>query len=248
MNILVISLRRSVERRQRMRSQLSHLGLDFEFLDAVDGKTGEYAAVGKFRPGLASRYGGALTPGEAACFVSHALAWQRCVSSGQPLVILEDNAELSADLPAALLAANAIIGSRFGFVRLCGVVPRRFRQIAVLDERFRLVRYMRGPSGAQGYVVSPSGASTLLNAASVWQEPLDDYLDRFWLHGLASLAIHPLAISRAEIETTITGRPNLTGFSLFWRRLVRNGDAALRLWYGLRSHLSRAAELQNPRR
>jgi len=63
-----------------------------------------------------------------------------------------------------------------------------------LEGQQRLVRYRKGPVGTQCYAISPDGARALLRHADRWTEPVDRYIDRFWLHGVHSYAIHPFPV------------------------------------------------------
>ncbi len=93
MQILVISLKESIERRQFVSEQFDKAALQYpwQFLDAVRGSAlteapKEYK-VHKTRRLL----GYELTPSELGCFLSHKKAWQSCVDSQEIAVILEDD-------------------------------------------------------------------------------------------------------------------------------------------------------------
>ncbi|WP_299641133.1 glycosyltransferase family 25 protein [Devosia sp.] len=233
MRVSVISLERSHERRAAVTRRLKELGIAFEFFAAVDAAAGAHLQFPSFPNKLRSRYGGHLTPGEAGCFASHALLWEECAASGRPILILEDNVDLAANFCDSLAAAQAELDRGAGFIRLVALIQRRSVLLNEVSGNMRLVRYLKGPSGGQAYVLSPEGARRLLDGVKRWAEPLDDYLDRFWVHGLPALAIHPLTVTRADVPTTIPGREGYTGLKLFRRRLVRNWDGLFRLIYNL---------------
>ena len=87
-----INLDASVQRRSRMQAQLDRLGLaGLQRLQAVDGQ------------GLALPPGCGITPGELGCLLSHLQALQ-ALPADRASLILEDDVELSADLPALLQA------------------------------------------------------------------------------------------------------------------------------------------------
>jgi len=84
-----INLERSTDRRAAMDAQLQRLGLTgVRRLAAIDAQT--------LAPGSA-----AITPGERACFLSHTEAIAHA-NPGEALLVLEDDAQLSEALPAAL--------------------------------------------------------------------------------------------------------------------------------------------------
>ena len=90
--VLVISLARRPQRRERLRSQAGRV----TFIDAVDGKA------------LAPMPG--LTPGELGCFLSHVAIWRRVADGPHDVVmVLEDdaNVHLPAQWPDIVAAAGA---------------------------------------------------------------------------------------------------------------------------------------------
>lgn len=235
MRVSVISLERSKHRRAAVAARLDELGIPFEFFAAVDAAAGEHLKFPQFPKNLRSRYGYRLTPGEAGCFASHATLWQACAASGQPLLILEDNVHLEDDFPRALAAAEAELGQgQVDFIRLSGSYERRFTPLRAIDNDAQLVRLLKGPRGSTAYVLSPRGGLRLLDGVKQWAEPLDDYLDRFWVHGLPALAIHPLVAKRADVPTDIHGRRPPTGSLLVYQRLVLNWDGLMRQIYNRR--------------
>ena len=85
------------------------------------------------------------------------------------------------------------------FIRLAGLNKVAEVTIRPLEAPYRLVRFLKGPAGTQCYAISPEAARMLLAKAGAWIEPVDDYLDRFWTHGVQSVAILPFHI-RHDVE------------------------------------------------
>uniref|UniRef100_A0A673W2N3 Collagen beta(1-O)galactosyltransferase 2b n=1 Tax=Salmo trutta TaxID=8032 RepID=A0A673W2N3_SALTR len=92
--IFLINLKRRLDRRQRMLSTMTSLGLQATLTDAVDGKalnTSQLQALGiEMIPGYKDPYSGrVLTRGEIGCFLSHHSTWvQRGLSK---VLVLEDD-------------------------------------------------------------------------------------------------------------------------------------------------------------
>lgn len=122
------------------------------------------------------RGGGTLTPGEAACFASHARLWTQCETEREPIVVMEDDVELDDRFPEALYKADVAISHGTLFVRLCGLRPKRYVTLDDVGDGYRIVRYLKGPSGAQAYSLSPEGARRFGVAAREWAEPVDDFI------------------------------------------------------------------------
>lgn len=197
MRIHVVNLKRSPDRRAYMREQLDRTGLDYVFFDAVDASAGQLQGVSRYDEAAALRYNGeTLLPGELGCFASHYRLWQQCAQSGEPMLVLEDDVALSEGFTRAVqLAAEGI--ARYGFMRLAVIWQRPHDLCEELEQGYRVVRYRRTALGTQCYALSPAAASALLQHADVWVEPVDRYLERFWLHGLHSYVMYPLAARHA---------------------------------------------------
>ncbi|WP_397322255.1 glycosyltransferase family 25 protein [Pantoea agglomerans] len=89
MRIFVINLARSTERRACIEKQLSHLDLEYEIVEAVDGSQLSYTDIMKETRPL--NY--ALSCGEVGCALSHINIYRKIASEGIPMaLILEDDA------------------------------------------------------------------------------------------------------------------------------------------------------------
>jgi len=104
MKIFVVNLKSSVERRKIMEKQLDDLGLPFEILEAVNGKTlGEEEIMKHYDGNYYSRKPDYFTPGMAGCTISHYNLYKKIVEEDiEVALILEDDMQLSKDLPDVL--------------------------------------------------------------------------------------------------------------------------------------------------
>src|SRR5579864_6780372 len=94
MQVRVINLRHSTERRQSMARQLAAAGIDFSFFEGTDGRAltshdrERYARATRLR-----KYGVDLTPGEIGAYLSHYGVIAQAFETGTPRVlVLEDDA------------------------------------------------------------------------------------------------------------------------------------------------------------
>jgi len=236
----VIHLERLTDRRAFMESNLDRLGVDFAFFSAVDGADGVPAGLTNYDEAKCiSRYGLPLRSGEIGCFASHYLLWQECARRNAPLAILEDDVTLSADFPEALALAEERI-EKYRFIRLAGILERPFRVIETIGDTRQLIRFLVGPSGTQCYCLSPAGASALLEHAKFWTEPVDQYIDRFWYHGLGSNALVPFAAKsvKRSFPSAIGQRQGRRSLSRRVRReLVRGADVGARIVYNIKDRM-----------
>lgn len=95
--IILVNLKRRLDRRTRMLKTMSSLGLHTVLEEAVDGKalnSSQLQALGiEMMPGYKDPYSGrVLTRGEIGCFLSHYSIWKQVVEKGIPKVlVLEDD-------------------------------------------------------------------------------------------------------------------------------------------------------------
>lgn len=240
MRISVINLERSVERRQQMHAQLTALGLAHEFFAAIDAARGQLEGVSRYDEARALRVlGHALTPAEVGCFASHYLLWQRCAELGEPLVVMEDDVLIDADLASVLLLVARRLEA-CGLIRLAGLADRYADEIADLGGGRKLARYRKGPRGTQCYALHPKAARALLRRADTWIDAVDLYLDAFWLHGVPSYAVlpHPVRhLPEAEAASLIgAGRwgRRRSGVEKLRRELTHMLWSLKRYWFNLR--------------
>ena len=197
----VINLPGSVERRKSMEAQAAALGLSLVFFEAVNGRAAhplfDHVNVRKRQ----ARKGRPFRPGELGCWASHYLLWQRCVASGKPMIVLEDDIFLDARFPE-MLHALPLVPADVGYFRLhaedrSSVAWRRFGD-------FVLHRYWNNPSCTFGYYLAPVAAERFLRHATEWVVPVDDYMDLAWLHGVKCLGLKPGMVSGGDVfDSTI---------------------------------------------
>lgn len=161
----LINLDRSAERLAFMRRQFDDLGIQFERISAVDGRSlsrDDYADS-------------PLALSEIGCLLSHRAAWERLIESGEHYAaVFEDDCVLSRDLPAVLIgtgwipceAAVVKLDTTFGELQL-----GRLRARAPGGRALRLV--LSDSFGSCSYIVHREEAVRLLAATAPFQRPVD---------------------------------------------------------------------------
>ncbi|HHV7109522.1 TPA: glycosyltransferase family 25 protein, partial [Haemophilus influenzae] len=85
----VISLTSAYQRREHIQKEFSQQNIPFEFFDALKPSKELTSLMEKFIPNLLHAK---LTEGEKACFMSHYMLWQKCLSEDLPYIyIFEDD-------------------------------------------------------------------------------------------------------------------------------------------------------------
>jgi glycosyl transferase family 25 len=123
MNIIVISLERAIERRKKIKSQLSALNIDAVIIDAVDGqKLSEEEKNKKIHLPNGYRFGETFKPGEIGCTMSHINALKEAKLRNWPYtIILEDDIVMATDFEKRIKFLFKIIPSNWEHVYLSGI-------------------------------------------------------------------------------------------------------------------------------
>jgi glycosyl transferase, family 25 len=201
MDIVVINLERSTDRRAHMTAMLRRAGLEFCFVRAIDASAGEQLGFQQYDAAAARRaHGEELTPGEVACFASHYLLWRRSLETNRPLLVLEDDVVLGPRFGVALSLANELI-DRYGFIRLQGGWIPAHDHLGNA-KGFSLVRMRKGPYGTGAYALSPQAARALFDHSCIWRFPVDLHLSRFWEYRLPMMALLPYPVEHVDDRQT----------------------------------------------
>ncbi len=197
----VISLSESEPRRQHMKNELSCVGIDWCFFDAI--KIKEYPADydSRYRQ---KWFGFDLTLGEIGCFLSHRELWKNCADSGVMFLILEDDIKIKNNFLQAIEFAKEN-QNRFGILRLMQLQKRNGHKV-FSDKNFTALTFHEQPSGAQGYFITPKASKILLSYTRKILEPVDNMMDHYWRTGLDVFCLDPPAIEEAMIGSDIGER------------------------------------------
>ena len=200
--IIVISLPEAEERRIRFLDRARNASVPWSFYPARAGlhpplRYDEQAAiVAKGRP---------LRAGELGCFSSHYAAWEELQSDDvDQYVILEDDVIVDWAF-VGKLAAIDLAGMGINYLRLYYKLPARAAMVKEnFLERARSIVELSGSAyGTQGYAITKAGARIFLDHCRTVTRPIDDEMDRTWIHGQANLAVFPFPIMEDSSGSTI---------------------------------------------
>lgn len=204
MKIVVISLARAIERRQRIVANLEALGLEFELRDAVDG----HNIPPEFEPLIdragSRRDGRLIRMGSIANWLTQRQVLREMVENGpEMLTVLEDDADFAPEFPAVLDALERT-DTPFGIVFLHrGPRRRPFVPHVALETGHWLGWVRWSHFGSQGYTITRQAARRFLEANPLVRTGIDRALARYWHHGQMTYCIRPAAVvHRLENEGT----------------------------------------------
>ncbi|OOF31729.1 glycosyltransferase family 25 protein [Salinivibrio proteolyticus] len=234
--VFVISLRESTERRTRIKNQLNQRGIEFQFFDAIDSHS-HVDALRKFENAQKTRKikGYRLKPAELACFASHRQLWEKCIEKNKPIVIIEDNVDLHDFHPKDLFNISEQTRD-FSYIKLSATRKRVFLKIKKLCNKYYLGQYVSNTCGTTAYIISPIAAKAFFDSSQQFIEPVDDYMEKSWKHGVKAYSISPSLFSRAKIRSTIGSgsrrkvKENIRIMSRFYIEIYRVFEFLLRIF------------------
>lgn len=210
MRIFVISLPNAKERQQQVTQQLEDLGVGFEFFEALNAEQGlkRYFknVTEKNREEFVLNTGRDFTQGEIGCYGSHLALWEKCIELDEPIVIMEDDFFAEPFLPDALNVIKTHI-STLGFMRL-QEERRAHKQVIGTEQSFEVVHYTKVPHSLMCYAITPHVAKGLVASVKEFDEPVDVYIKKDWIHRQRMYGVRPYPIKDSELsnKTSITGR------------------------------------------
>jgi len=176
MRSFIVNLKKDSARRQHMEKMCAQVGLNSEFIEAVDGR--ELPNVDDYRKKSknARTVTGMLTPEEVGCILSHQKVFQKIIDERLPLaLIMEDDVYIAPSIHDIL---DYLEHADFPF-DICFLghykLRREVKQFLNINDKFELNRVDEIVWGAYGYVISLPCAIRMLEKTSEFEESTDFY-------------------------------------------------------------------------
>ncbi len=201
--IFIISLKDSA-RRQKLQQEMENLKLDFEFFDAINGNERHTIFSHYNHKKRMWKKGYAMTSGEIGCFASHYLMWEKCIKLNTPIIVMEDHAQINDNF-INVINNFKLIAQRKGFYKL-NSTPAKIKLIEKVADNLSIVKFSSKTTMTTGYILMPETAKKLISYAVDWVEPVDDYMDKEWVHHIPKYGIMPFPLKRRDIPSEIGGR------------------------------------------
>jgi glycosyl transferase, family 25 len=238
----VINLARSSQRRAHMIAQLRSVGIDYEFVTAIDGRDLDWTDP-QTAEAFAPSYVGSdwFRPTRAGCALSHLSVYRKILADGpEHALVLEDDVTLPADLPAILDAvAERLTGAEVALLNFDSAQTCRVRRddSADLPAGRQLVHPddVNQPMSAAAYVITRQACKRMDAGRLPIRAKTDDW-GHFHSAGLIDRlrCVVPLAVTKTpDFASTIGhhGEGSLKGrlLDLITRYHIRPLQRALAL-------------------
>lgn len=201
--VYLISLARAEDRRAHMIKQFSELGVDFELVEAVDGK--------KLTPDQRAMYSARaarrvnereLSTGEIACALSHCKVYRKMLREGvEEALIVEDDACLKPELFEVVHHRQALPGDweLINFFTAVRGVPTGMRLLG----RYDICKPVQPSNYLVAYLLNAAGAEKLVNHALPIRLPSDGLTGRTAMTGLSLYILSSHLASIADLPSIV---------------------------------------------
>lgn len=210
MKIFVLSLASSEDRRTVVTTTMKKYGLDFEFIDGVDGRIHtEHPYVKRYdKEGFTYNHRRLAAPGELGCYASHMLLWDKCIELNQPVLVLEDDFILKPNIKKAMEIAEQLIDDA-GFIRM--EVTKRKPMFKVRKVgKYTLNHFLKVPQCTTCYMISPSASRAFLDSSKKIVQPVDVMIRNVWMHQQPIYGLSPYAVTGGVHKSIIGERKKMS--------------------------------------
>ncbi|TDT57148.1 glycosyl transferase family 25 [Enterobacter sp. AG5470] len=166
MKTYIISLKNSDERRRSISAQAATHALDYEFIDAVNGREIPANVINFLR----KKESYAITPGEIGCSMSHLIAYEKLLHSGdEHALILEDDVIIPANIHICLEDLAAHINPNKPYVCLLSKVNQYNKKPLIRLTENNALHQVYNAAFSHAYVINRKAAQNLVdNLFPIW--------------------------------------------------------------------------------
>ena len=215
MKALVINLDKETKRLEFQAEQLNILNIDFQRVPAFKITDENYNIFTKY----SKSWQRPLSISEVSCFLSHTKAWEIILSENKPMLVLEDDAWLTNNVPCILQNISKYKDIDYVTLEITSANRKKLVEKKATNSfcDVNLYRLYQGRSGAGGYILWPTGAKKLLTEFKKGKIGLADKFINAQ-YSLRAYQIEPACIIQLdqcnyfgilpplEVKTTITNK------------------------------------------
>jgi glycosyl transferase family 25 len=202
--IVVISMADASARRSRFEARANGAPVAWSFYPA---RTSLHPALCYDEESAIVASGRPLRAGEIGCYSSHYAAWEELQGDeADQYVVLEDDVIVDWTFVDKLARVD-LAAMGIDYLRLYYKFPARAALVKenFIDRARSIVELAGNAYGTQGYAITKAGARLFLDHCRRVCRPVDDEMDRTWVHGQRNLAVFPFPILEESTGSTIGG-------------------------------------------
>ncbi len=145
-----------------------------------------------------------LTQGELGCFASHYVLWEELCAAddADAYIVLEDDVVINTTFFENFLKSTDGIEQSLDYLRFYSKVPTKPLGRRPYMDRF-IVEYGEVTYGTQAYFINKAGAGAYLDSIKNVRRPVDDEMDRAWVHNVPIYCVYPHPVMEVTTQSTI---------------------------------------------
>ena len=183
MKAFCITLKGCEDRQEATLNTLQRINLSCEVFFGVDARKDAHPLLERLdQRQFQFNMGRPCIMGEAGCYASHYLLWEKCVELNEPIIIFEDDLRIEDDMFLNTLKIVEENISKCGYIRTENTSRRGLLYNVKQYGDQQLVKYLKVPQCTTSYAISPSAAKAFIAASQTFQFPVDVFLRNTWLH------------------------------------------------------------------
>ena len=229
--IFVISLPEAQERRTRMQKILGDLNLDFEFIDAVDGRQFDVLNHPNYdaKKRLYS-FGKHMSGGEISCLLSHKKIYGHMVENQIERALIFEDDIIIHDGFLDTLNEIQTLSIPFDMIRFLSspkLERLKLRSVYKFKNGRTLTRHTGMPGGAHATFMTLNGAKKLLRHLDKTPFPIDALMGRNWLTKIDWYTVRPGLVAQDRTMDSSIGddrfdnKKDITGIQKIFYPLTR---------------------------
>jgi glycosyl transferase family 25 len=230
MKIFIVNLKDSSDRRLKLESELNKLGLQHEFIEAVDGRKFTEAEI---EP-VTQKINYAFLPGEIGCALSHQQIYRKMIKDNiKCALILEDDVRLNYDI-VDILDNIDLSNNKPEVVLLSRVNKFHKNPIKNITKNYSLHKTQHATT-THSYIINLHAANSLLdNLYPIWMVA-DKWslFEDMSLLDIYSIIPHPVSLSSEAQNSTINTNKGDPGIEMkkkeLWNKLMASRSLKTKL-------------------
>lgn len=204
----IINLKENQQRLRNCKKQFSDLGLDFQLIDAVNGKSLSQQEIDNVYDSKKNKlhYKAPLVPSEIGCYLSHYNAWQKIANgSKEGGFVFEDDFNANDDFLNVIKVLSNDSMNDWDMVKLFSLKedPKAF-SMREINEGLKIVHPCKIPTCMIAYALTKDGARKLISRHSKVFRPVDEDMKYFWETGLRVSLIIPPPVSIGDQSVSVS--------------------------------------------
>lgn len=204
----IINLKENQQRLRNCEKQFLELGLDFQLIDAVNGRNLSQQEIDNVYDSKKNKrlYKAPLVPSEIGCYLSHYNAWEKIANGPKEGgFVFEDDFNAADNLANVIKVLSEDSINDWDIVKLFSLNQNpKALSIREINKRLKIVHPYKIPTCMTAYALTKDAARKLISRHSGVFRPVDEDLKYFWETGLRVSLIVPPPVTIGDQSVSLS--------------------------------------------